>query len=207
MNFANNGIINNNSTVNLPGSDILKISEVHSESPSIFQSEVHFADETNKRNENSNTIPETESSSQRAKKRKNERDLSPSSLRRINIVNELMALNSSHPVNESPIISNCTSIPMQSTLSSTNSTVQYSKSTLMWSWNCRNVNEFPKYWGMIDSPEGVFFGYVGDVPNAITRSIFVKEDMTVEVYTFFSLLNFLLYKSESQVTNVYVNTK
>ncbi|XP_043479121.1 myb-like protein I isoform X2 [Leptopilina heterotoma] len=183
LNFANNGIINNNnnSNVNLPSSDIIKISEVHSESPSVFQPEVHFADETNKKNENSNIKSETESSSQRGKKRKNERDLSPSSLRRINIVNELMALNSSHPVNESPVNSNCTSIPIQSALSSTNSTVQYSKAILMWDWNYRNVNEFPKYWGMIDSPEGVFFGYVGDVPSTITRSIFVNEDMTVEL--------------------------
>lgn len=174
----NNNINLNNKNLPVNGVNAIKISRVHSEASN---SKVHSTNECTIQKTNEKEIS-SKKSLKRVKK-KNERDLSPSSLRRVNIVNDILTLNSSIPVNNTQI-SQCTSVSLQSALSSINVCAEYSKSTLMWDWKHRNVNEFPKYWGMIDSPDGVFFGYVGDIPSCTTRSIYVKEDMTVEVSFF-----------------------
>lgn len=70
---------------------------------------------------------------------------------------------------------------------------EYTKITLLEDWNSRDVENFPKFWTMSDNTEGVFFLYVGDTSCYITRSIFVKKDMSVEV----SLKYILVYITNS----------
>lgn len=97
--------------------------------------------------------------------KKNVRDLSSTSARNVNILNQVMSLKV--PTAELP--------KMENELS------EYSKKSLIKDWKCRDKNNFPERWGIGDSDEGVFFAYFGDIPHVVTRSMYVREDMSVEV--------------------------
>lgn len=111
------------------------------------------------------------------------RDLSPTSNRRVEVLNHVMSL--PHSNSDTNLLSSenkCTSKAIPSSL-----LTQYSNLDLKKDWDARDIDQFPKFWGMQNTSQGVLFVYVGDIDGIVTRSIFVKEDMTVEVNTNFNL--------------------
>lgn len=96
--------------------------------------------------------------------------MSPDSVRRVNISNNLMAINASNPVSEGGI----------------NPTIEneekYCLTKLMQDWNFRNTESFPQSWGISTvEDEKLLFSYTGDNGFQITRSILVNKNMNVEV--------------------------
>lgn len=112
------------------------------------------------------------------KKRKSEkRDLSPNSSRRVDNIKQIMSLPHSEPFQESPFKltgsdNDNSPLPTQK---------KYTNANLIKDWNARDSAQFPDHWGMNSTDNGILFAYVGDMEYLVTRSIFVKEDMSVEV--------------------------
>lgn len=117
--------------------------------------------------------------------RQHKRGLSPLSESRIENAKKIMSLSTSVP--------SC-SLPLQQRITSMNSgnepeirnissikVEKYSIEDFLDDWNLRDTKMFPDSWMMIDSHDGLLLGYIGDIPATITRSIFIKLDMTVEV--------------------------
>lgn len=135
--------------------------------------ETHIKIEDVKTNEDEETNSSGTMDSQSARCLYHKRALSPTSQRRVNIAKHVMGLQVStpikQPINTSKII--CLDPNFK----------PYTKLDLLSDWNSRAIDTFPKYWGMTEVDDGIFFGYVGDVPYEVTRGILVKNDMSVEV--------------------------
>ncbi|XP_043471717.1 uncharacterized protein LOC122504601 [Leptopilina heterotoma] len=109
------------------------------------------------------------------------RALSPTSQTRVNIAKHVMGLQVSTPIRQpvnQPIIQPLNAAKI---ICLDSHFRPYTKEDLLNDWNSRDLKTFPKYWGLTEIDDGVFFGYVGDVPYKVTRGILVKRDMSVEV--------------------------
>lgn len=110
------------------------------------------------------------------------RELSPVSQDRIERAKKIMSLSSAiSSCSLATETDNSTSFSDVPDIANTPSVTKYSRSEFIKDWNSRDVTKFSDSWGLLDDHDGVFLAYLGDIPRIITRSIFIKEDMTVEV--------------------------
>lgn len=129
------------------------------------------------------------SSVNKTKNKKEKRDLSPKSRKRIETLNHVMSLtnlnvnadtdNSTNLINSTSDENVATSLPME-----------YSQKDLINDWENRKVEHFPQFWGMFCTENGVLFAYIGDGDSIVSRSIFVQEDMTVEISAYNQVAKF-----------------
>lgn len=67
----------------------------------------------------------------------------------------------------------------------------YSREILINDWNSREIEKFPDHWEMHSDTESLLFLYFGDMESMVTRSIYVRNDMSLEVSNFKNLLAFV----------------
>lgn len=103
------------------------------------------------------------------KKSKEKRELSPASRKKIDVIKNVMSLLDRKPISD------------EEDLSRTTINQEYTLDALRNDWNSRDCEIFPKFWSMIDFSDSLLFAYAGDESGSITRSIFVKNDMSVQV--------------------------
>ncbi|XP_043466792.1 uncharacterized protein LOC122501418 [Leptopilina heterotoma] len=129
------------------------------------------------------------SSVNKTKTKKEKRDLSPKSRRRVDTLNHVMSLTN---LNENPNTDKSLNL-INSTSDENVATplpMKYSQQNLIKDWENRKVEHFPQFWGMFNTENGVLFAYVGDSDSIVTRSIFVQEDMTVEIQAYNQVAKF-----------------
>lgn len=117
--------------------------------------------------------PLASTDSQSRRKRAYKRALSPTSQRRVNVTTHVMSLPLSAPASQS--------INAPKIICVDTRLMQYTTTDLINDWHSRNLETFPKYWGLTEVDDGLFFGYVGDISYEVTRGILVRTDMSVEI--------------------------
>lgn len=114
------------------------------------------------------------------------RELSPTSQTRVNIAKHVMGLQVSTPIKQPVNQLIIQPLNVAKIICLNPHFRDYTKQDLLNDWNSRDLETFPKFLGLTEVDDGVFFGYVGDVPYEVTRGILVKKDMSVEVSWIFS---------------------